>query len=345
MKQFFWRDLEDLQGQWGGLSIEISGPPQGKPQLHLRTGNNARLKLMFNETPLLWGTMATSYYGAWLVRNPLPMQWASPLVPAIDSAQVEHHRHLPAGERMKAWSRYFINQLMEHQADFLYPGHWVARPMMPVAVRSQRGEGVSNWYFSTEQEMTSHLPRWSACGDGILDNLQPRPVEWLDWDLGNLIGLHTVDSYAGRMKWWRKKAREDSLPPVLLWYVGALCSYVIIDGHYRLQAALAENVKPTFIVLSSTKTYPLTPNPDTQQRVFNSLMLQSERNPGFDVRTLNQALINNFDDRPCHSAKTHAWAGIVSDTEWSQEVKQFLLEREATEELDDILERCQPSEW
>lgn len=341
MEQIFWRDLEDQQGQWAGLSIEVNRPRQGRPPLHLLSGNNCRLKLMLNDIPLLWATIATSYYGAWLVRNPQPVQLDLLPVAAISSADVEHHAHLPPEQRIKAWSRYFITQLLAHQADFLYPGHWVARPMLPTVARGNRGERLSGWYFSTQEEVSCHLPQWSARGAGILDNVQPSPAKWLDWDLGPVIGLHTVDLLAGRLKWWRKKAREGSLPPILLWYVGGMCSYVIIDGHYRLQAALAENVQPSFIVLSSTEASPTELSADAQQRVLRSLLLQSEKNPDFDTRTMNQVLINAFDDRPYHWPGTHAWAGIASDREWRDEVTRFLQDQGATDDLEDILGRCQ----
>ncbi|MFJ2320907.1 hypothetical protein [Pseudomonas sp. NPDC087817] len=342
VKQFYWRDLKDLEENWVGLSVEVKRSKSSKPPLHLLSGNNARMKLMLNDVPLFWGTIATSYYGAWLVRNPQPIQADSPSVPAIGSADVQEHFELPPDQRIRGWCRYFINKLMENQADFLYPGHWVARPMLPHAGRSKSGDGSSGWYFSTLPDASSHLPNWYARGEGILDNVQAQTVHWLDWDLGHIIGVHAVDPLAGRLKWWRKKAREGSLPPVLLWYVGGLCSYVIIDGHYRLQAALDEDVQPTFIVVSSTDARQVKLCEETQQRVFSSLMMQNAKNPDFDVRTLNQALINTFDDRPYHRAGTHAWAGIASDQQWVAEVTSFLKEQGTADNLDDIVGRC---EW
>jgi len=344
VSQFYWRDLEDFKGSWIGLGLEVNRPGFSKPPLHLSSGNNNRLKLMLNDIPLLWGTLATSYYGAWLVRNPQPLLESAP-VPAIGSADVQEYFDLPSDQRLRNWCRYFINKLMETQADFLYPGHWVVRPMVPTAMRGKQREGVSGWFFCTPPQQPSHYPRWYVYGDGILDNVQPQTVHWLDWDLGHVIGLHTVDPLAGRLKWWRKKAREGSLPPILLWYIGGLCSYVIIDGHYRLHAALAEDVKPTFLVVSSIDARPVKLCEETQQRVLNSLTVQSAKNPDFDVRTLNQALINTFDDRPYLRAGTHTWAGIASDHEWSAEVTRFLTEQGVTDDLEDIIGRCQPCEW
>lgn len=65
------------------------------------------------------------------------------------------------------------------------------------------------------------------------------------------------------------------------------------------------------------------------------------KNPDFDVRTLNQALISTFDDRPYHWAGTHAWAGIASDQQWIAEVTTFLKEQGTTEHLEDIIGRSE----
>ncbi|GAA5017110.1 hypothetical protein [Streptomyces siamensis] len=46
-----------------------------------------------------------------------------------------------------------------------------------------------------------------------------------------------------RVKAYRKQAREGALPPVLLWWVSGLDCHVILDGHARLAAAIAESVE------------------------------------------------------------------------------------------------------
>lgn len=73
----------------------------------------------------------------------------------------------------------------------------------------------------------------------------------MDWWWGGnlLLGRYPINTDAGRLKWWRKKCREGVLPPVLVWYIAGLASFVILDGHYRLQAAIAEGIPPHFLVL------------------------------------------------------------------------------------------------
>jgi hypothetical protein len=56
---------------------------------------------------------------------------------------------------------------------------------------------------------------------------------------------------------------------------------------------------------------------------------------------MNQVLLNAFDDRPYHWPGTHTWAGIASDQAWCDEVTRFLQDQGVTEDLEDILGRCQ----
>lgn len=52
------------------------------------------------------------------------------------------------------------------------------------------------------------------------------------------------------MKAYRRQYREGVLPPVLLWWVSGFNSPVVLDGHDRLTAALAEGGRPELLVLT-----------------------------------------------------------------------------------------------
>jgi hypothetical protein len=52
------------------------------------------------------------------------------------------------------------------------------------------------------------------------------------------------------VKAYRKHAREGTLAPVLLWWVTFLDGWVILDGHDRAVAALAEERTPECVELS-----------------------------------------------------------------------------------------------
>ena len=65
---------------------------------------------------------------------------------------------------------------------------------------------------------------------------------YIDWGCsgsGEIIPLREPSpADAARVKAWRKHARENTLPPVLLWWVTGLEAYVILDGHDRRPAQL-----------------------------------------------------------------------------------------------------------
>ena len=67
------------------------------------------------------------------------------------------------------------------------------------------------------------------------------------------IALKTHHAEDGRLKYWRKRARQNQLPPVLVYELPALSDrWLILDGHLRLAAALAEGQLPPLIVIQAT---------------------------------------------------------------------------------------------
>ncbi|MFS1291878.1 hypothetical protein ACLRDI_29620 [Pseudomonas piscis] len=348
MEQVFWRDIEDLAGNWSGLGVDARPPANGKPNLRLLSGDNRRMQLVVGGQTLLWATMSRCLYGVWLVRNQLPGQLPQTLVEPIDSPQVEQHSRLAPPLRLKAWSRFFVQQLLRHQADFLYPGYWLVRALQPAAHPYGRSlpSGIDQWYFKGGEDALSHMPQWTIDGRNILDNQRPGPARWVElWEGGGaVVGLHGVDPLAGRLKWWRKKAREGSLPPILLWYVSGLNSYLILDGHYRLQAAIDENLPPQFLVLSSPRVTAYAPNPQEQQKVLGALQVQIQRK-NLETARLNQLLISTFDDRPYHGFGSQSWAGIASEQVWIDQVSGILKERGDLSDLEQVLEREAPAEF
>ncbi|WPO45726.1 hypothetical protein [Pseudomonas sp. S1Bt23] len=84
-EHIYWRDIEDLAGNWNGLGVEVKRPASGKPNLRLLSGHNRRMQLVLGDQTLLWGTMSRCLYGVWLVRNHLLEHLPQTLVGSIDS--------------------------------------------------------------------------------------------------------------------------------------------------------------------------------------------------------------------------------------------------------------------
>lgn len=78
------------------------------------------------------------------------------------------------------------------------------------------------------------------------------PEAYLGWVRGwnGVVPLRPLSAAdAPRVKAYRRRAREGVLPPVLLWWVSAFDGWVILDGHDRAVAALAEDQEPESLVL------------------------------------------------------------------------------------------------
>lgn len=88
-----------------------------------------------------------------------------------------------------------------------------------------------------EGPVKPHLT-WFGYGD---------PVE----DARDLLPLRALSPpEAPRVKAYRRQYREGVLPPVFAWWISGLNSPVVLDGHDRLTAALAEGGRPQGLLLS-----------------------------------------------------------------------------------------------
>ena len=87
----------------------------------------------------------------------------------------------------------------------------------------------------------------ALCPD-IVDDLEggcPRTLSWHEHSgisvRSPLLGLRREQQLSpSRLKVWRKRARDGTLPPVLALRISPLCAYVVLDGHHRWRAALDE---------------------------------------------------------------------------------------------------------
>ncbi|MBX9402668.1 hypothetical protein K4L06_15265 [Lysobacter sp. BMK333-48F3] len=231
----------------------------------------------------------------------------------------------------------FARAVAEGPASFLYPGLWVFMAMRPKA---------GTWSFETEALFRAHGHWWL---DDARDALREDPLFFIDWWHGgypvlNLRAPAAADD--GRLKWWRKKAREDALPPVLLWYLSCLNGYVIVDGHLRLQAALLEDRPPSFLVAYSAYEQAVQRDPAAQRAILDSyerharelaLRLPQRRPIGTD--SINSTLIAAFDDRPLLLPRSYGWATPGLEAQWLGQVRARLAAIGRSEAMDEIAAR------
>ncbi len=333
-----WKDFKTETDEWVGLAIycepthsETDAPRA--PPVHLQSCNNARMKLIGPNGPIFWATFANDYYGVHLLKA--NTDHFSPIAStAISSAEIENRKREPHENWLPSWARFFADQLAISPMSMLHPGLWMMQ-----SVPHKYG-----WVFEGMHENKSHIRNWRSPIYDVKDALEKDALVYIDWEAAGsarLLNLKVPNAESGRVKWWRKKARENALPPILVWYLSNLTDYVIIDGHDRLQAAILEDMPPDFLVLQSGNEIAVEPNFENQAKVLHSLEHRAANKKFKPISTedLNAVLIQAFDDRPEISIHTRAWATRLTQETWLAEVEARLKELKRQDEFQVFLER------
>ena len=343
MKKYWWEDFLDHEHSWQGLVINVA-QNDARP-LEMQSGHNGRLALKVKGETLFWATVLKDHGGVWLIFN-AEHTAQQQLLPTVTSADVERAKRAGEGHRTRFWSRFFAGQLMAGPAPLLAPGRWLLRPMDQVKPTAPYVLGkrlpVEKWRFQTPACSASMNISWSLYSEDFPDLQAPKKVQLVDWWWGGylLLARYPVEPESGRVKWWRKKSLEGSLPPVLVWFISGLASFVILDGHDRLQAALAEGIQPQFLVLSEIGEQTFTPDEKKRQQVLQSLAIQQEKRKKApaSVDAMNQSLIELYDTQHLY-ALTHSRAVLGKGEGWEREVKAYLQRHDLKEYLANILAR------
>ncbi|MCX4095796.1 hypothetical protein [Nocardia sp. alder85J] len=208
-------------------------------------------------------------------------------------------RRLPPGRTSEwalSWAHRFCDQLASGPLSPLHTGRWLLRYPSSLRPSLFRGDDLVLEYPN------AHL-NWNRGWSGVLP-LRPLP---------------DVDS--PRVKAYRKQVREDILPPVLLWVASCLDGYVLLDGHVRLVAALAENaVAPTLVLGLGQDEDALMPLVDTIDDHWSTVLADIERTEGADSRhyrniadTARRQIADLCVGEPMQFARTRAWPSARSD--------------------------------
>jgi hypothetical protein len=135
------------------------------------------------------------------------------------------------------WAHRFAQYLVDSPDSPLHEGRWLLSCESPL--RRWRPTGAS------------HAEYWSSM---LVDG---HPDGYIDWFVHSgsreVFPLRPMpDADDSRVKAYRKQAREGTLPPVLVWWVSGLDCHLILDGHARLAAAIAESIEPPLLQLHRT---------------------------------------------------------------------------------------------
>lgn len=194
----------------GALALTLDGALRPPPLRWEIAGRN-RMLLRQSGHPVLLARVDDDRGGV-TVRHVLGYQ--SPIPPL----RADESRQKPD------WLHRFTDHLTFQRHSPLHPGRWLMA-MQPKLT-------PYTWATEFQRSWPSSYVDWC---DGCTPVIPLRPLSPED---------------APRVKAYRRRAREQTLAPVLLWWASALDGWLVLDGHDRAVAALAEGQEPASIVLS-----------------------------------------------------------------------------------------------
>lgn len=214
----------DGSGGWGGLLLDVDGP--ARPDLRIEVASGRRMLMRQEDRPLLFTRIADGYRGVDYLR-------AADITSPIAPCRADRARALAEygpDEAIARWARTFADELATTASGPLHRGRWIIT----------RYQGP---------------PRYGHLGPSDRWRLLAGDHGYLNWFTTpspfDVVALRTPSALErSRVKAYRKQAREGTLPPVLLWWISGLACHVMLDGHDRFVAALAEDREPAALVLA-----------------------------------------------------------------------------------------------
>jgi hypothetical protein len=207
-----------------------------------------------------------------------------------------------------SWARWFTQQLLfRPDASPLSLGSWRVAPCSPAA-------------------------REFSCAEHLEKVATQLPVHEQRWDYGRIrppLALRELRSFGhARVKAWRRAAREGCLPPLALVFVTGLDRYVILDGHDRLAAALAEGMVAPALAFVPVRSFPHDPEAVLAagtRHVDDANHRRLDRQA--QVEWTNRNLVRAFNHDLGTMARTRAWPLSGGVIRWDEEVRNELAAR------------------
>ncbi|MEV4481496.1 hypothetical protein [Micromonospora coxensis] len=229
---------EDLvrAGRWQALLLHVTSAPR-RPNLAMEVTGGRRLQIRQGSTAVFLARMETDYSFIRYVRLP----GYRSILPPVRWTEARRIGEGPTADRDMRWAYRFADLLSTSGAGPLYPGRWLLQPGAPYLRHVPASGSVlkpasiaERWSHLVVDDDAGELDWYGHGGSGLV--LSMRPMSRHD---------------DARVKAYRKQVRDGTLPPILLWWVSSLDSYLLLDGHDRLAACLAEVVEPPLMTLTA----------------------------------------------------------------------------------------------
>jgi hypothetical protein len=159
-------------------------------------------------------------------------RYRSPL-PAISAVHARRVREASSDDAWAArWTHQFTDWLQTAVEGPLHAGRWTVARGMP------SWSGPAHWDRLHAADRDRGHITWFGYGAP-------------DEDIRDILPLRRLSPVdAGRVKAYRRQLHEGVLPPALLWWASGLNTLLVMDGHDRITAAVAEHTLPEVVVLA-----------------------------------------------------------------------------------------------
>jgi hypothetical protein len=259
---------------------------------------------------VLLGLQRAWWLGVYYARTGL---YRSPL-PPISAGQARRFRDLAGdgGDWAARWAHQFSRWLKSAGEGPLHAGRWTLETGMPTWSAAQ------NWrrLWATDRDQ-GHIS-WFPYGGEVEDARDVLPLRRLS------------PADAARVKSYRRQFHEGILPPALLWWVSGLDTLLVLDGHDRIMAALAEDALPQVAVLAPADD-PLWASARQQfqmhayqKRVeaLQPLAAEGDSMAALKIRTASRHLAQELTDGARAVGRTRAWLLPGGRETWDREAAQ-----------------------
>jgi hypothetical protein len=219
------RDVRRANDGASSLTLEVAGCVRPELAVHVTVGG--RILLRQSDQAVLLAKVHRDHAGVEYLTTGRFRSLIAPMRSA--------HAEAIADADSLRWAHYFASALQAADESPLYDGRWL---LSATATHLEH----TPWARSTAQ-------RWAT----LLLTENPGEIDWFSRQGGwQVLPLRRLsDAADARVKAYRKQARAGILPPVLLWWISGLDCYVILDGHDRILAAIAEDREPPFMALAA----------------------------------------------------------------------------------------------